>query len=100
MKARLTLQSLLPFVPLMGFVWLLFYGYVAYLEAGHWPPVYGRPDPTSIRPWIAGDVLMGILMMCMAATPIAFVAMLWVSSRRVLFSQTPAQRFQAWAALS
>jgi hypothetical protein len=59
MKARPSLPGVLSLVPLAGFLWLMFYAYVAYLRGGYWPPVYGRPDPTNIRPWITGYVLMG-----------------------------------------
>lgn len=82
MKARTSAPEFLSFIPLAGFLWLLFYAYVAYLQAGHWPSMYGRPDPTSIGPWITGYALMGVLMAFMFASPLALIAIVWFSSKR------------------
>jgi hypothetical protein len=82
MKVRPSLPGVLSLVPLAGFVWLMFYAYVAYRQGGYWPPVYGRPDPTNIRPWLTGYILMGVLMAFLLASPISLVAVVWISSRR------------------
>ena len=82
MKARPSLPGVLSFVPLAGFLWLMFYAYVAYLQDGYWPPVYGRPDPTNIRPWITGYLLMGVLMAFIFASPVSLLVMVWLSSHR------------------
>jgi hypothetical protein len=82
MKARPSLPGVLSLVPLAGFLWLMFYAYVAYLQGGYWPPIYGQPDPTNIRPWITGYILMGVLMAFMFASPVSLLAVVWISSRR------------------
>lgn len=97
MKARPTLPGLLSFVPLAGFLWLMLYAYVAYRQGGYWPPLYGRPDPTSLQPWGTGHVFMGILMVFMAASPLALPPMLWTSIRRALRASD--EKVRPWATL-
>lgn len=99
MKARASMPGVLSIVPLAGFLWLMLYAYIAYLQEGYWPPVYGRPDPTNIRPWITGDVLMGVLMVFMFGSPAALAALLWTSSRRALRASTSREKVRGWATL-
>jgi hypothetical protein len=73
---------MLSIVPLAGFLWLMLYAYLAYLQEGYWPPVYGRPDSKNIGPWITGYILMGILIAFMCASPVSLLAMVWTSSRQ------------------
>ena len=62
---------------------LMLYAYLAFRTVGHWP-VSSNPDPTSIGPWISGYILMGLLIAFMAASPIAFAAVIWDGARRTL----------------
>jgi len=87
-RIRVWFPGLLSVVPLMGFLWLMLYAYLASQHVGHWP-IYGRPDPTSIR---AGYAFMGVLVMLIVATPAAFSAVVWMSVRRALTGSTSRER--------
>jgi len=95
MNVRPSIPGLLSFLPFVGFLWLMSYTYLAYLHAGYWPPLYGRPDPTS---WAAGHALMGGLLVLMIIAPLALPVMLWMSSRRVFRAPTSQERTRKlWA---
>src|SRR5688500_16614409 len=93
MKARLSLPGVLSLIPLGGFCWLTLYAYLAYLQGGYWPPVYGRPDPTS---WATGYALMGGLMTLIVASSLSLPLMLWTSSRWVLGARTSQEKIHRW----
>jgi uncharacterized membrane protein len=88
MKIRVWFPGLLSVVPLAGFLWLMLYAYVGSQHVGHWP-VYGRPDPTSIR---AGYAFMGVLVVLIFATPMAFSAVVWMSARLALTAPTSREK--------
>src|SRR5687768_15399394 len=92
MKGRPSLPGLMSLVPIAGFLWLMLYAGIAYSQAGYWPPVYGRPDPTSIGPWITGYVLMGVLLAFMFASPVAFGVLLWTGANHMLRATTLRER--------
>src|SRR5687767_5962636 len=75
MKAHRSFAELVSWVPLGGFLWLMLYAYLAYLQVGHWPR-YARPDPTTVGPWLTGYALMGLLIAFLFATPVALAALI------------------------